>query len=172
MMMEGIDTLTAVTAIFLSPVIPSSDFSWATRAFSRIGIELIAAMDFTPTLLRVRSHKVRKAGGPAEMKCAEPERRASFMTAGPPMLDQETVTLRPASSAYFSMRLYFCIMCSGRKPTPPAPRGIFSSVTSARATAGAIAIARAAINALQILNRNLPAPFGVLPYTLALFHTL
>ena len=78
------------------------------------------------------------------------------MTAGPPILDQVTVTFRPASSAYFSIRLYFCIMCSGRKPKPPAPSGIFSSVTSARATAGAIAITSAAINALQILTCNLP----------------
>src|SRR6201991_5214438 len=170
MMMEGIDTLTAVTAIFWTPVIWSSDFNWATRAFRRIGIELMAAMDFTPTLPRVRSHKVRKAGGPAEMKCAEPERSASFMTAGPPMLDQVTVTLRADSSAYFSIRLYFCIMCSGRKPKPPAPSGIFSSVTSACTTAGAIAITRAAINALQVLMIASPGPLGILPYTLALFH--
>src|SRR5882757_9977868 len=163
MVMGGVDTLTALAAIFRPPVLWSSDFNWATRAFRRIGIELIAAMDFTPTLLRVRSHRVRKAGGPAEMKCADPERSASFITAGPPMLDQVTVTLRAASSAYFSIRLYFCIMCSGRKPKPPAPRGIFSSVTSARAAAGAIAIARAAINVFQVLTAISLSPSGVLP---------
>ena len=41
---DGAATLTAVTAIFCTPVIPSSDFNCATRAFRRIGIELMAAL--------------------------------------------------------------------------------------------------------------------------------
>lgn len=55
-----------------------------TAVLRSIGMELMAARPRTAP--RLRSHRVRKAGGPAEMNWAEPGRRASFMAAGPPML--------------------------------------------------------------------------------------
>jgi hypothetical protein len=48
-------------------------------------------MDATPLTLAepmVRSQSVMNAGGPAVMKSADPDNRASFITAGPPMLIQ------------------------------------------------------------------------------------
>src|SRR5512144_511386 len=79
MMMEGIETLTAVTAI-LSPSLRSSiERRWSARVFRDGGSGGRAAMPFAPRLVLLRSDGVRKAGGPAEMKCAEPESNASFI---------------------------------------------------------------------------------------------
>jgi hypothetical protein len=95
-MIEGIETLTAVTAILSFGVRSSMERRCSARALRYIGIELIAATPLTARLPLVRSHRVRKAGGPAEMKCADPDSSASFITAGPPMLAQLTLTFRPA----------------------------------------------------------------------------
>ncbi len=60
------------------------------RVLRYIGSDVIAATPFTLAEVMVRSHKVRNAGGPAAMKSAEPESRASFITEGPPILIQRT----------------------------------------------------------------------------------
>src|SRR5690606_23617169 len=143
MMIDGIDDLTEVTPILSVSFRSSIDLRCAARVLRLIGMELMAATPFT--LPRVRSHRMRKEGGPAETKCAEPESRASIITDGPPMLAQFTVTFSPAFAACFSTRECFCIMCSGRKPNPPAPSGMCSSLTSAWAASGRAAAA--AINA-------------------------
>src|SRR5690606_18429804 len=92
MTMDGIDDLTDVTAI-LSPSFRSSmDFRCAARVFRYMGMELMAATPLTSAVPLVRSHKSRKDGGPAEIKSAEPDSKASIMTEGPPMLDQFMVT--------------------------------------------------------------------------------
>ena len=100
MMIDGIDTFTAVTAI-LSPARRSAtDCSRSVLVFRyhRHGAHGRDAAHRAP---RVRSHSVRNAGGPAEMKCAEPESSASFIAEGPPMLLQLTVSVSPASAARF-----------------------------------------------------------------------
>src|SRR5687768_4154940 len=104
MMIDGIDDFTDVTAILSEPFRSSTDFRCAARVFRLIGIELIAATPFTLPLPMVLSHRIRNDGGPAEMKCAEPESRASIITEGPPTLAQFTVTFTPAFSACFSIR--------------------------------------------------------------------
>src|SRR5512142_648399 len=91
-------------------------------------MDVIAATPSTLAEPRVLSHKVRNAGGPAEMKSADEDSSASFMAAGPPRSIQRTVkSPRPDSAAYFSIRRYFSITRSGRNPTPPAPLGIRTS---------------------------------------------
>ena len=62
-------------------------------------MDVIAATPSTLAEPRVLSHKVRNAGGPAEMKSADEDKSASFIAAGPPRSIQRTVT-----SAYFSIR--------------------------------------------------------------------
>ena len=101
-----------------------------------MGMELMAATPLTLAFPLVLSQRMRKEGGPAEIKSAEPESNASIMPAGPPMLDQLTLTVWPSLAACFSIKLCFCIICNGRNPNPPAPRGTRTSETSARAASG------------------------------------
>src|SRR6185312_5166733 len=104
MTIEGIETLIAVTAILSLAVMSSSFFRWSARVLRYIGIDDMAATPLTFTEAAVRSQSVMNAGGPAVMKSAEPERRASFITEGPPMLIQRTFRFgMPASFARFSM---------------------------------------------------------------------
>src|SRR5690606_1341031 len=105
MTMDGMDDLTEVTAI-LSPSFKSSmDFKCGARVFRYMGIELMAATPLTLAVPLVRSHKSRKDGGPAEMKSAEPDSKASIITEGPPIFAQLMVTFCPAFSACFSISL-------------------------------------------------------------------
>src|SRR4030081_2032335 len=83
MTIDGIETLTEVTAILSPGLRSSSARRCSARVLRYIGIELMAATPLTSILPRVRSHSVRKAGGPAEMKSADPESRASFMIRRP-----------------------------------------------------------------------------------------
>src|SRR5688572_16719603 len=103
MMIDGIDDFTEVTAILSEAFRSSIDLRCSARVFRLIGIELIAATAVALPLPVVRSQRIRNDGGPAEMKCAEPDSSASIITDGPPMLAQFTVTLTPAFSACFSI---------------------------------------------------------------------
>ena len=139
MTIDGMDDFTEVTAILSPGLMSSIDFRCSARAFSRMGMELMAATPLTPMLFLVLSHRMRKEGGPAEMKSAEPDSSASIMPAGPPMLDQLTLTVWPSFAACFSIKLCFCITTRGRNPKPPAPRGTRTSETSALAQSGSSA---------------------------------
>src|SRR5262249_35679177 len=102
-----------------------------------IGSDDIAATPRTLAESRVLSHRIRKAGGPAAMKSTDPDKSASFMIAGPPRSIHFTLRLEmPAAFACFSISRSFSMTSSGRKPTPPAPRGMRSSVTSPCEVAG------------------------------------
>src|SRR5688572_6936851 len=86
MIMDGIDTLIAVTAILsLAPTSLMLLIS-GERVLRYIGIDVMAARPVTFMLSRVRAQMVRKAGGPAGTTCALPDRSASFTCAGPPRL--------------------------------------------------------------------------------------
>src|SRR5580658_3603320 len=89
-MIDGMETLIAVTAILSLSVTSSSFFRWSARVLRYIGMEDIAATPLTLAEAAVRSQSVIKAGGPAVIKSAEPDNSASFITAGPPMLIQRT----------------------------------------------------------------------------------
>src|SRR5215468_8559148 len=91
MMIAGIDTFTAVTAILSFSPRSFSDFSVGERVLRYIGIAVIAAMPFTLMLALVLSHSVRNAGGPAAEMCAAPDSSMSLTTEGPPKLTQLTL---------------------------------------------------------------------------------
>ena len=129
--MEGIDDLTDVTATLSLPLRSSTVLRCSARVLRFMGIELIAATPLTSMLPLVLSHRIKKEGGPAEMKSADPDTKASIMADGPPMFDQLTLTLTPCISACFSTRLLVFMMCKGKKPKPPAPIGTRISETSA-----------------------------------------
>ena len=84
MMIAGIETFTAVTAILSFGVRSFSDLRCGALVLRYIGIEVIAATPFTFMLARVRSQSVMKAGGPAGAKCAAPASSMSLTTDGPP----------------------------------------------------------------------------------------
>ena len=99
------------------------------RVFRYIGSDDIAATPRTSTDPRVRSHSVMKAGGPAAMKSTEPDSSASFMTAGPPRSIQRTVSsVEPGRARVLLDQRRSRITNNGRKPTPPAPSGIRTSL--------------------------------------------
>ena len=97
MLIDGIETLTAVTAILSVSVRSSIVVSAGFVVFRYIGSDDIAATPRTSAEPRVALHSVMNAGGPAAMKSTEPDSSASFMTAGPPRSIQRTV--RSASPA-------------------------------------------------------------------------
>src|SRR6185369_5669608 len=131
MMIDGIDTFTDVTAILSCSVRSSSFFNRSARVFRYIGNDDIAATPLTFAESTVLSQRIRNAGGPAAMKSTAPDKRESFMTAGPPRSIHVTLSpWMPASLACSSIRWFFSITSRGRKPTPPAPRGMRTSVTS------------------------------------------
>src|SRR5579864_7531147 len=92
MMIAGIDTLMAVTAILSRSVISSNLLRCPALVLRYIGSEVIAATPSTLAAPRVLSHNVINAGGPAEMKSADDDNSASFIAAGPPRSIQRTVT--------------------------------------------------------------------------------
>src|SRR5665213_4423132 len=83
---DGMETLIEVTAMRSRSVMSSSFFTAGDREFRYIGSDVMAATPFTLADEMVRSQRVRKAGGPAAMKSADPDSRASFITEGPPIL--------------------------------------------------------------------------------------
>src|ERR1043166_3600443 len=137
MMIAGIETFTAVTAILSLALRSRSDLRCGALVLRYIGIDVIAATPFTFMLLEVLSQIVMKAGGPAGARCALPESSMSLTTAGPPSWTYSAASLRPIFAASCSTSLFSSMMISGRKPTPPAPFGIFTTSTSARAATGA-----------------------------------
>src|SRR3954449_6971403 len=95
MMIAGIDTFTAVTAILSVGARSVNDFKCGALVLRYIGIDVIAATPITFMLARVRSQIVMNAGGPAGAKCAAPESSMSFTTAGPPSRMYSAFRLRP-----------------------------------------------------------------------------
>src|SRR5262245_48094763 len=139
MTIDGIETLTAVTAILSRWVMSSNFLRCSPRVFRYIGKDDIAATPFTFAESCVRSHSTMNAGGPAAMKSTAPERSASFITAGPPRSIHWTCRFwMPDSWACRSMMEYFSMTRSGRKPTPPAPRGMRIWPVSAPVVAGGL----------------------------------
>src|SRR5215218_1750923 len=133
MMIAGIDTFTAVTAILSFGVRSFSDLRCDALVLRYIGIEVIAATPRTFMLVTVLSHSVMKAGGPAGARCAAPASSMSLTTEGPPRRMYSAASFRPIFWASCSTIFLSSITTSGRKPTPPAPLGIFTKSTSARA---------------------------------------
>src|SRR5215218_6279881 len=133
MMIAGIDTFTAVTAILSFGVRSFSDLRCGALVLRYIGIEVIAATPRTFMLAAVLSHNVMKAGGPAGAKCAAPASNMSLTTDGPPRRMYSATSFSPIFWASCSTSFFSSITTSGRKPTPPAPLGIFTTSTSARA---------------------------------------
>ena len=95
MMIAGIETFTAVTAILSFGCRSFSDLRCGALVLRYIGIDVIAATPFTRMLARVRSQIVMNAGGPAGAKCAAPASSMSLTTAGPPSLTYSAVSFRP-----------------------------------------------------------------------------
>jgi hypothetical protein len=158
MMIAGIDTFTAVTAILSVGCKSLSDLRCGALVFRYIGIDVMAATPITFMLARVRSHSVMKAGGPAGAKCAAPASSMSFTTAGPPRRIYSALSARPIFCASASTSLCSSITISGRKPTPPAPFGILTTSTSARAAdAASASSAKAVANAaVRVIRKILP----------------
>ena len=129
---EGIEILIAVTATLSFAEMSSMDLMCGALVFRYIGCELIEPTPTTSILPLVRSQSVSIPGTPPEMKCAEPDRSASFTAPDPLMFTHLAVTLRPASRGFLLDQLQLSITISGRKPTP-SPRVIVTSLTSARA---------------------------------------
>ena len=99
MMMAGIETFTAVMAILSVGLRSRIELRWGARVLRYIGIEVIAATPLTSALPRVRSHSVRKAGGPAATMSAEPDSSRSLTRAGPPSLIHSTLQIGDAAVA-------------------------------------------------------------------------
>src|SRR5689334_1879345 len=78
MMIAGIETLIDVIAILSRAPMSPSVLRCSELVLRYIGIDVIAATPSTLADPRVLSHKVRNAGGPAEMKSADEDRSASF----------------------------------------------------------------------------------------------
>src|SRR5215218_8703563 len=154
MMIAGIDTFTAVTAILSFGVRSFSDLRCGALVLRYIGIEVIAATPRTFMLAAVLSHNVMKAGGPAGAKCAAPASNMSLTTDGPPRRMYSATSFSPIFWASCSTSFFSSITTSGRKPTPPAPLGIFTTSTSARAGTDSARAHR--MSTMRRIN-NLPA---------------
>src|SRR2546423_14961311 len=99
MMIAGIETFTAVTAILSFGVRSFSDLRCGAFVLRYIGIDVIAATPRTFMLLAVLSHSVMKAGGPAGAKCALPDSSMSLTTDGPPKRMYSAESLMPMFAA-------------------------------------------------------------------------
>src|SRR5450759_3571102 len=148
MMIAGIDTLTAVTAILSLSVKSRIDLTSGRLTLSHIGVSTIPATPLTslPEPL-VRAQMMMIAGGPLVPKSICPESSPSFIAAGLlSVMNTPFTSPSPASLVCFSTSFCSSITISGKKPMPYC-LVMRTSLTSACAPAAASAAAiNAAIN--------------------------